>query len=161
MTEAFAPAVPLRPARPDVIDETFDGEAVLVHLVTGCYYALNPAASAIWALLSPGRSAAGVTAALAARHATDPAQVAVVVDTFLAELRTEQLVVVADADADAHAPTDAAEPEGDAGPLGVPALQRFTDLQDLLMLDPIHDIDLDGDGWPLAAQPDGPTGQVA
>lgn len=159
MTETFDPAVPLRPARPDVIDETFDGEAVLVHLVTGCYYALNPAASAIWSLLSTGRSATGVTAALAARHATAPAQVAPVVDAFLTELRTEQLVVVADAEADADVPS--ADGGDAAGPLGVPALQRFTDLQDLLMLDPIHDIDLDGDGWPLAAQPDGATGQTA
>lgn len=157
MTETFDSAVPLRPARPDVIDETFDGEAVLVHLVTGCYYALNPAASAIWALLSAGRSADGVTTALAARHAADPAQVAPVVDAFVAELRAEQLVVDADADAD----DDVASADGDGGPLGVPTLQRFTDLQDLLMLDPIHDIDLDGDGWPLAAQPDGAAGQTA
>lgn len=160
MTDAFDPAVPLRPARPDVIDETFDGEAVLVHLVTGCYYALNPAASSIWSLLGPGRSAHGVTAALAARHATDPAQVAPVVDAFLAELRAEQLVLVADVDA--NDVTDAtADPHGEAGALGVPALQRFTDLQDLLMLDPIHDIDLDGDGWPLAPQPDGAGEPVA
>lgn len=161
MTAAFDTAVPLRPARPDVIDETFDGEAVLVHLVTGCYYALNPAASAIWTLLSPGRSPAGVTAALAARHATDPAQVAATVDAFVAELRTEQLVVVADSDAVADDQANPTDTDVDAGPLGVPALQRFTDLQDLLMLDPIHDIDLDGDGWPIAGRPDEATEPVA
>lgn len=160
MTDALDPAAPLRPARPDVIDETFDGEAVLVHLVTGCYYALNPAASAIWTLLAPGRSAQGVTAALAARHATDPAQLAPVVDAFLAELRSEQLVVAADAVAD-DATDPGGDPQAEAGPFGAPALQRFTDLQDLLMLDPIHDIDLDGDGWPVAAQPDGAGEPVA
>jgi hypothetical protein len=34
-------------------------------------------------------------------------------------------------------------------PAGEPTLQRFDDMQDLLMLDPIHDLDLDGDGWPV------------
>ncbi len=151
MSGALDPTTPLRPARPDVIDETFDGEAVLVHLVTGCYYALNPAASVIWALLSPGRSAAALTATLADRYASDRAPLATVVDEFLARLRDEQLVVPAGADVGA-AP-DGADGRAPQEPFGTPDLQRFNDLQDLLMLDPIHDIDLDGDGWPLSGRP--------
>ena len=35
----------LAPNRPDVLDEVFDGEAVLVDLRTGRYYALDAAAT--------------------------------------------------------------------------------------------------------------------
>jgi hypothetical protein len=31
-------------------------------------------------------------------------------------------------------------------------------MEDLLVLDPIHDIDLDGDGWPTVADADVITG---
>lgn len=128
----------VQPRRPEVIDEVFEGEAVLVQLRTGCYYALNPAASAIWALLGPGRSAAGVAAALGC----DPEVVA----AFLTRLEAETLVEAAAAEA--PAPSDAELTGVDRG---TPDFERFTDMQDILMLDPIHDIDLDGDGWPVAA----------
>jgi hypothetical protein len=129
----------VRPQRPDVIDESFEGEAVLVHLRTGCYYALNATASAIWALLEDGREAPAVAEALSLELQ--------VVRDFVAQLQVEELV-------EACAPA----PEGVAGLVAAPLdpalpgpeLQRFTDMQDLLMLDPIHDIDLDGDGWPIA-----------
>ena len=37
----------LAPNRPDVLDEVFDGEAVLVNLRTGRYYALDAAPGAV------------------------------------------------------------------------------------------------------------------
>jgi hypothetical protein len=132
--------VPLafRPRRPDVIDEAFDGEAVLVHMGTGCYYALNAPATAIWALLQDGRSPGAIATSLS----WEPSAVA----AFVEQLGAEELVEEAEADAGAavvDAPPSASEP----------VLQRFSDMQDLLMLDPIHDIDLDGDGWPVTRAP--------
>jgi hypothetical protein len=127
---------PLLPNRPDVIDETFDGEAVIVHLSTGSYFALSPAASELWKLLSAGRS----PASLAASVDVEPEVIA----AFVEQIQEELLVVPA---------------ESDLGPLpaplsvdGAPTIEKFTDMQDLLMLDPIHDIELDGDGWPVARE---------
>lgn len=124
---------PLSPNRPDVIDETFEGEAVLVNLDTGCYFALNPAASQLWELIAEGRSTASLVASVDAEDG--------VVDAFVSDLLAEQLVAQGDADAG-----PAAEKLVIAE---APAFQKFTDMQDLLALDPIHDIDLDADGWPV------------
>ena len=44
----------LTPNRPEVLDEVFDGEAVLVNLRTGRYYALDAAATAIWRAVVDG-----------------------------------------------------------------------------------------------------------
>jgi hypothetical protein len=127
-------STPLSPNRPSVIDESFDGEAVLVNLDSGCYFALSPAATQLWQLLLDGRSAAS----LAASVDTEASAIA----EFVAELLGEQLLVEAGIDV---GPTT---PSVELG--GKIELQRFTDMQDLLELDPVHDIDLDADGWPIA-----------
>jgi hypothetical protein len=129
-----------RPRRPDVIDEAFDGEAVLVHMGTGCYFSLNATATAIWALLQDGRSAAAIVASLGWELSQ--------VEAFIERLHAEELVEEAEVDAGA---TRVVDPPTDEEPV----LQRFSDMQDLLMLDPIHDIDLDGDGWPVTRAPAG------
>jgi hypothetical protein len=70
------------------------------------------------------------------------------VEDFVQRLRAEDLVAETETDAGVTVvavPTAASEP----------VLQRFSDMQDLLMLDPIHDIDLDGDGWPVTRAPAG------
>ncbi len=139
VNQEIDPAQPLQPLRPDVIDEEFEGEAVLVQLRTGCYYALNDAGTATWRALSGGRSAAAVAAGLA----LDPEPVA----AFLSEMVAEQLVEPAVDD------LGSAGLEAVATRTAAPELQRFTDMQELLLLDPIHDIDLNGDGWPVAPDP--------
>lgn len=127
------PTGALTPNRPDVIDETFDGEAVLVNLQSGCYFALSPAATLLWNLVLDGRSATALAASVDADAA--------VVERFVAELLEEGLLV--EGGADAGAATEAIAIPGE------PTFQKFTDMQDLMALDPIHDIDLDADGWPV------------
>lgn len=128
---------PIVAARPDVIDEVFDGEAVLVHLRTGVYYALSPAGTALWKLLAEGRRPSVVAAATG----RDPAELA----AFASVLLAEELAVVSAAEAGEPSAALCEIPTGDA------TVQRFDDMQDLLLLDPIHDIDLDldGAGWPV------------
>ena len=119
--------------------ETLEGEVVIVDQVTGSYFSITGGGSEIWALLEVARDVADVAAALAARVGAD---VAADVTRFVAELRAEGLVVDAD-EAVAIAPGGA--------PLGwsSPRLEKFTDLQSLVLLDPIHDV---GEaGWPHQA----------
>jgi len=123
----------LTPNRPDVLDEVFDGEAVLVHLGTGRYYALSPAATDVWAALGSGADWAELTAAVdvAGPELAD----------FVHRLVEDQLVT---ADGDLPARPEVVSADG-------PTFDVFTDMQDLLLLDPIHDINLDGSGWPESA----------
>lgn len=141
----FDPDVIVRADRPSVIEEAFDGEAVLVHLGTGCYYALNAAGTAVWELVREGRTPAQVRAVVAAARGAADADAA---STFIAALAAEQLLV-----ADAAAAASESGEVGSAPWPDPPALQRFEDLQDLLLVDPIHDVTLGADGWPVAAVP--------
>jgi Coenzyme PQQ synthesis protein D (PqqD) len=134
----------LKPNRPDVLDEVFEGEAVLVNLATGRYYAMDDSASEVWTAIVQGSSWPDlVDAFAAAREASrDGAETALA--GFAQRLLDEQLVVLTGM---------LPEPADGAGGGELPAeprLEVFTDMEDLLLLDPIHDIDLDGTGWPQA-----------
>lgn len=128
------PSAPLRANRPEVIDETFEGEAVLVNLESGCYYALTPEGTSVWNLISEGRSLDSLLASTTGESDG--------VREFVAALLEEALLVEGEADLGPAAEQTALD--------AAPKFERFTDMQDLLLLDPIHDINLDADGWPVA-----------
>jgi len=106
------------PSGPDVLAEVFDGEAVIVHLGTGMYYSFDRRATELWEQLC--EDPAGPS------DAHD-------INGFRSFLIGQQLASGAD---------------GGQGDAEWPGVSRFSDMADLLLLDPIHDIDLDGSGWP-------------
>ncbi len=133
--------------RPDVIDEVFDGEAVLVNLRTGRYYALDRAASGVWERLVSAEPLEAIASALAARHGLSTEQIESGLVPFLRRLADESLIRGVDA-------LELSPDAGDEDLPFAPSLQLFTDMEDLLLLDPIHEIDLDGSGWPTAPAAD-------
>jgi hypothetical protein len=129
------------PNRPDVIDEVFDGEAVIVNLRTGRYYSLDAAGTDIWQQALAGRSIDDMVADLATRYSAPADVLERVVHSFLARLLDEELV---------NGPferRDTAATHSEACSFA-PTIQVFTDMTDLLLLDPIHEVDLEGSGWP-------------
>jgi Coenzyme PQQ synthesis protein D (PqqD) len=138
-----------RPASSQVLSETLDGEAVVINLETGLYYALDPTATEIWDAARAGESRAAIATALASRYSAAPGEIEAAVDDLLAELEAEHLLVAIDgAEAAPFAPR-ALSSSGDApAPFARPSLSRFDDIQELLLLDPIHEVD-EG-GWPEA-----------
>jgi hypothetical protein len=132
----------LKAARPDVIEETFEGEVTIVHLATGVFYGLNEPASAIWHQVCDGRRPETVVTTLAGAYGVPADELHDPVLAFVTELAREQLL----AEADAEGPPAAT---GELGAWAPPKLQRFADMQELLLLDPVHDIELDANGWPI------------
>jgi len=131
----------VRVNRPDVIDDDFGGEAVVMHLGTGRYYSFNKPATQVWALMREPRLADEVIATCANHHA---------VATFLADLVAEGLIITDDAvTASLIDPVD-----GITELTGTPSFDEFDDMQDLLLLDPVHDVAIEGDGWPIQHKPD-------
>ncbi len=141
------PDRPLAADRPHVLDETFDGEAVLVHLTTGCYYALNPSASLLWTLVRDGATPATARDAIARLHG---AAAGAHVEPLLEQLVAERLLVEAPDGSTAGATPDVPA----LAAFAEPKVERFEDMQQLLLVDPIHDIALDGDGFPAARPPE-------
>ena len=123
--------------KPDVVDESVDGEVLIVHLGTGSYYSSRGSGDLAWQMLSNGAIPAEVAAAFGA-EATAQAGV----ERFLAHLVEEGLLRP-------RLEGERTEVQFPAAPLySDPVLDKYTDMQELLLLDPIHDVE--EEGWPKA-----------
>jgi hypothetical protein len=131
---------------PQVTHQTIEGEAIILNLENGAYYSTEGIGVVIWEGAVQGATAEEIMAYLAQRYVGDPAAMADATTQFLAELQQEGLIVPAASDV-VSAP---AFPPSSSEPLAafeLPALSKYTDMQDLLLLDPIHEVD--EQGWPF------------
>lgn len=134
-----------RPRDSNVASEDFDGEFVVLDLESGKYFSLADGAGVVWRALLDGHSIASMTAALPAedtRRAT--------IESLVGALVAHTLIVVADAPAGAPSAATAEAVANSGGPF---TLEVYEDLADLLIADPIHDVD-QGAGWPRRPQDD-------
>jgi Coenzyme PQQ synthesis protein D (PqqD) len=130
---------------PHVVHETIDGETILIHLGTGTYYSLDGVAAEAWGRLLAGSTESELVAQIEARYEAGPGEVKESVESLLAELLEEGLLVEASPDA-TSAEQSAAEPR-DGVPFVAPVLHKYTDMQEFMLVDPIHDVDAEA-GWP-------------
>lgn len=140
-----------------VVHQTIDGEVVIIHLERGFYYSLDKVGAEIWAAVHAGMSVPALTARLMDRYAHLGVEIDTAIAALLEELTREELVVE-DAAVLEASPEEATSPNGASGRRGIsfepPVLRKYTDLQDLLLLDPIHQVD--EAGWPEVRSDDRP-----
>jgi hypothetical protein len=122
---------------------------MIVNLEVGHYYSLRDTGAEVWSLIEQGLTRAEIVGILQARYQSDPAEMKRAVASFLEELENEKIIIPRTS---APENTPAPAPIGDtsAGAVSVfapPALEKYTDMQELLQVDPIHDVD-DEQGWP-------------
>lgn len=131
----------------DASVEVFDDEVLAINLRSGHYHSVRGIGVEIWSWLTAGWSDAQMAAGLRDAFLLTGADFTADVTRFLGQLTQAGLIV----------PDPSA-----AGQTGVPAtvnftmtyeapqLESHTDMQDLLLIDPIHDVDVEV-GWPLRA----------
>jgi hypothetical protein len=136
-----------RANEPSVVYELFDDEVVVVNLDSGNYYSLEHEAADIWRGLVSGVGLDPLMALLAERYATTTDAVATYVLPFVQELVAEGLLESVTTDAD-PAVMVALPTRDTPRPFTQPSFSRYSDMQQLLLLDPIHEVD--AGGWPHA-----------
>lgn len=136
--------------KPLVASEIIDGEAVLIHFETGSYYSTDELGAEILSCFDSTTSVAAIVGQLAGRYDRKPELIESIVAQFVEQLRNELLIVPATSTSveSGNPPAATESPrvsgEGDFDP---PVLHKYTDLQDLILLDPIHETD--DAGWPI------------
>lgn len=131
---------------PTVTHEIIDGEAVIINLDSGNYYSLVDEGSFIWSLVEKGASASELQNVILQTYQGDAQEIDRGVQELLAQLQQENLIVPVD---EAEEAADLQTPNNDnhEKPLfNSPSLNKYSDMQELLLLDPIHDVD--DAGWP-------------
>lgn len=133
---------------PGVIGEVLDGEAIIVNLDSGAYYSLDGVGAVVWTAAQAGATLAGAITLVTDRYTGESQQIAADVTALIEELLGEGLLTESDAPAAESAPAAALLP-ADRPQFIKPVLQKYTDMADLLLLDPIHEVD--EQGWPHPA----------
>lgn len=130
---------------PWMTHERLDDQVMMINLETGAYFALERPAADCWTALTAGAGFDDIVDDVVARFDVARPQAADDVATFLGALVDEGLVRPTDDPAvPVPAPTDAGGPRL---PYRAPQIEKHDDLEELLLLDPIHDIG--PEGWPV------------
>lgn len=130
---------------PNVIAEVLDDEVVMIDLLHGIYYNVKGSGAVAWRCVVAGANTDQICQVLAGGAEVDP-EMATAVGAFVAQLVSEGLVT--------EVTDSTTEVEGVSLPVVDPAttfdppvLERFDDMANVLLADPIHDVDPDK-GWP-------------
>lgn len=138
---------------PDVVHEELDGEIIVMHLQSGNYYSLVGSGAAIWTDLVVGRLDSDlVVSRLLDRVTAEPGVVISEMDRFFKTLVDESLIVASTSSPGVSAPTEPAVVTGQREPFVPPTIEKYSDMQELLLVDPIHEVD--STGWPATGQND-------
>ena len=141
---------------PNVVHEAIAGEVVIVNLKSGSYYSLDKVGADVWEGIVSGGSVGQVVEAITHRYEGAGADIKGGVSQLVDELVQEELLVPLTSEEVQHLPDggQADRPDGSAsgGAYEPPVLQKYTDMQDLLLLDPIHEVE--ETGWPNAKTDD-------
>jgi Coenzyme PQQ synthesis protein D (PqqD) len=129
-----------------VVHQTIDGETIVIQFDTGIYYSLAGTGAEIWGLLADGSSTGEIVSCLEDRYEADPGVIRANVDALVEQLAQEDLIEPGDAVATAATRNGGGRPPDDRRAFQTPQLDKFTDMQDFLLVDPIHEVD--DSGWP-------------
>lgn len=132
---------------PNVVYETFGEEIVLVNLDTGKYYSISESGPAIWTDLIDGFGIDEIASRIHSRYIGNSDSIVASVAAFVDRLVSEKLLVEA-ADLAAMPRPQSVASNKSKVPFTSPVIENYEDMQDLLLLDPIHDVD--SAGWPVA-----------
>jgi len=128
--------------RPDKVShQDIEGEVIAIHFETGAYYSLTGAAAGVWVALGGDAEEDD----LLASFADPPAGARDALRKLLANLMSEGLIIQVPAEEPAKRSPAASIP------WEAPRFEKYTDLADLLLADPIHEID--ESGWPNVKRP--------
>ena len=128
----------------NVTARSFGDEIVAANFLRGVYYSMLGPAAQIWEGLMAGVPLDRVIAEVGSLSDADPQEFGAAAQAFVDGLVEERLIVPGE-----RIPDEAWKPANPAdGRYGLPILERYTDMEDLLRLDPVHEVD--DMGWPNA-----------
>lgn len=123
-----------------------EGQAIVINFTTGMYYGTSSLGSVVLDALVAGTSKASVLAAVQELPGC-PEDMATQLDTFIAQLLEKEVLVSVDGEGTAASNIDSAALQ-DGFMLTV---DEFAEVQDLILADPVHEVDVEM-GWPILAE---------
>lgn len=139
----------LKVNEPNVVHETIEGETILLNLGTGNYYSIEWPGTFVWDLLAETGDINGIKKAFLSANSEKENEVDKAYSQFIDLLFEEELVVASENGEATSLSIDNNSKEEFVkalSKLDKLTLNKYSDMQDMLLLDPIHDVD--EKGWP-------------
>jgi hypothetical protein len=128
---------------PRIAFEQIEGETILIDFDSGVYYSAGSVGSDILRQISAGADLDAIVAGARERYLGDGQEIERRIRAFVDSLQRESIL----AEAADGGPAPAQTPPAEKTAFDPPVLQKYTDMKDLLLLDPIHEVD--AEGWPI------------
>ena len=125
--------------------EEFDGETIVIQFKVGTYSVFSGSGPQIFSMLADPCSAEEIVSAITEASGADPASVSKEVAAFIQSLADAQIIVATDQ-------KHKAVPLEFSGDFTNPEMETFEDLADMMLVDPVHEVDIDK-GWPKQVTP--------
>lgn len=120
------------PVRQDVAGKVIDGEAIIMNLTNGAYYSVDAVGAVIWQWIDEEQPTSTIIERLNAAFPNSSAAITRDVDAFITQLLNDGLVQ--------HGSSGHPSPVDNSltmpGTYQTPALNKYTEMADLLALDP-------------------------
>lgn len=127
-----------------IAHQEIDGETILVNLKSGAYYSISGTGPLMWKFLSTGHGVEETANAFSNLFTDPSAEMSDSIQSLLRSLVEEGLLT---ASSDGGAEQISTPTPSEAGTFAAAKIEKFDDLSEALMFDPIHDFD-QTTGWP-------------
>jgi len=131
----FAPQTTFLPNEPDIAAKVIDGETIILNVSNSNYYSTIDVGTTVWELIAAGRDFQNILSHIADLYDVPETQVEQDIEKFVSDLLSERLIIMSDKEMLSVA--------GDPQPNGqeklsykAPCLDKYSDMADLLALDP-------------------------
>jgi len=135
--------------RMKIVEETIDGEVIIINLDKGHYFSLNGTGADIWEFIKFCTPISNIIANIKDRYSDPKHSIEHSINKLLTNLLEEEIIIAADqnnSNLDVNSNPKIYIENDNRMSFIEPVLEKYTDMEDLLLLDPIHDVD--EQGWP-------------
>jgi len=133
----------------NIISDVFGEEVVLVNLESGVYYSLRYSAAQIWIRLINQYSPTEIFADLIQIYKVDENDLISDINLFFTQLLEVKIIKNT---LETEKKSIKFNSKEILVPYTSPVLETFSDMQEILLLDPVHDVDKAG--WPISKNSD-------
>ena len=134
----LSPRQEIRVNTPGVGSETIDREAIIINFDSGLYYSTNPCGGLVWSWIEGGATAEAIVAALTQVYDAAGPDIDRAVRDYLDALLQEKLIVLR---GEVPVVPLSAAPPALRQTFEPPAFTRYADMAEMLLLDPVHEIE--------------------
>jgi len=138
-----------------IVHDTIDGEVIIINFDTGNYYSLNALGKDIWSCIKKNAMISEIVYEIVEKYNGNPDEIKEDITRLLADLEQEELIVLDKENNNKSSEENNKKIEVNKSieklKYEKPGYHKYTDMKEMLLLDPIHEVD--ETGWPASKIP--------